>query len=325
MNRTQTLVAIFFASVALATAADYAADHNALLSRLQSMGHGSYTEAEWQDVFTQIEDIAARADQAGDAGEVIEINIVKAMVYSDMQRDYSAALAVLQDIRTRYEASGAAAMRKVFIKQAEVFGKLGDESSVRQVIAEFKASRYYDPETYPFAGGKGPGVPLELVRPTATGSDSLSVTAMEVARTRSQFAEGGYFPTFNVIDRAGGVHELADYRGKVLLLDFWVRDWTPWKRDLPNQVSAYSRYHKSGLEILGFCLERDPADLDAYLSSNKLTWPQVAGDTAVPARLGIFGEASNYLLDQNGMIIGRNLRGADLVEAIKTALSPGDL
>jgi hypothetical protein len=320
MNRMHACLAAFFTSAALAFAADYAADHNALLSKLQSMGHGSYTEAEWQDVFTQIEDIAGRADAAGDVGEVIEINLVKAMVYSDMQRDYSAALAVLQDMRSRYEPSGSTAMRKIYIKQADVCGKLGDEDAVRKVIAEFKASPYYDPETYPFTGGKGPNDPLEMVRPTASGADSLSVTAMEVARTHAQFAEGGYFPTFNVVDRNGVVHELADYRGKVVLLDFWVRDWTPWKRDLPNQASAYARHHQAGFEILGFCLERDPVDLDAYLAANKMAWPQVTDSTALPARLGIFGEAANYLLDQNGVIIGRNLRGADLTEAVKSAL-----
>jgi peroxiredoxin len=302
------------------TAAGYAADRNALLSKLQSMSHGSYTEAEWQQVFEQIEGMAALADQAGDINEVVEINLIKAMVYADMQRDYSAAIAVLKDMRDRYESRRVPAMRKVFIKEADVYGKLGDQDAVRQVIAEFRASPYYDPESYPFAGGSGPNVPLELVRPTATGSDSLSVTAMEVARTRAQYTEGSYFPTFNVVDTSGVVRELADYRGKVLLVDFWVREWTPWKRDLPNVISAYKRYHDQGFEILGLSLEPNTESLETYAAENKMTWPLVVGDRSLAARLGVFGEAANFLIDQNGLIIGRDLRGADLVEAVKTAL-----
>jgi peroxiredoxin len=182
------------------------------------------------------------------------------------------------------------------------------------------ASAYYDAEDYPFTGGQGRDVPLKLVRPSSTAADSLSVTAMEVARTRSRFAPGGYFPEFNVVDRDGVVRVLSDYAGKVLLVDFWVRGWTPWKRDLENLVATHARYRDAGFEVLGFCLERDPADLSAFLQANGMTWPQVHGDTALASQLGIFGEASNVLIDRNGVIVGRDLHGADLVEAVKSAL-----
>jgi peroxiredoxin len=212
-------------------------------------------------------------------------------------------------------------MKKVYVKEADVYGKLGDEAAVRGVIEEFKGSAYYDAEDYPFSGGQGLGEPLTMVRPSATASDSLSVTAMEVARTQSRFSPGNYFPEFNVIDADGVVRERGAYQGKVLLVDFWLRDWTPWKRDLNTLVSAYNRYRSSGFDVIGFCLERDPVDLAGFLGQNGMTWPQVVNEASLSSQLGIFGEASNFLLDRNGAIIGRDLRGADLVEAVKAALA----
>ena len=123
-----------------------------------------------------------------------------------------------------------------------------------------------------------------------------------------------------MVDTEGMVRERRDYEGKVLLVDFWLRDWTPWKRDLNNLVSMYERYHGAGFEIIGFCLERDPADLGGFLGQNRMAWPHVVNDTALCSQLGIFGEASNFLIDRSGAIIGRDLRGADLVEAVKGAL-----
>lgn len=316
-----TILALSLASAVEAQEPSPSDDYRALLSKLQSMGHGSYPDSAWQAVFDQIQVISSRAEQSGDIDQVVEVNLVKAMVYSDMQRDYASALAVLQEIRTRFGASRSPAMKKVFVKEADIYGKLGDEAAVRGVIEEFKASDYYDAEDYPFSGGQGRDVPLTLVRPSSTAADSLSVTAMEVARTQSRFAPGNYFPEFNVVDSSGVVHERADFAGKVLLVDFWLRDWTPWKRDLKTLVSTYDRYRGAGLEVIGFCLERDPVDLSGFLGKSGITWPQVVGDATLPSQLGIFGEASNFLVDRNGTIIGRDLHGADLVEAIKGSLS----
>ncbi|MFH0908872.1 MAG: TlpA disulfide reductase family protein [bacterium] len=303
-----------------AAAPEYAADYKALLSKLQSMGHGSFPETAWRDVLTRIDAISTAAEQAGDLDQAVEANLIKAMVYGDMQHDYAAALAVLEDLKTRFGASRAPAMKKVYVKEADIYGKLGDEAAVRGVINEFKASAHYDAEDYPFSGGQGRDVPLKLVRPSSTAADSLSVTAMEVARTQSRFAPGNYFPEFNVIDSGGVVRERADYAGKVLFVDFWLRDWTPWKRDLKTLVSTYARYRDAGFDVLGFCLERDPADLPGFLTRSGMSWPQIVNESTLSAQLGIFGEASNFLLDRNGAIIGRDLHGADLVEAVKAAL-----
>ena len=52
-----------------------------------------------------------------------------------------------------------------------------------------------------------------------------------------------------------------------------------------------------------------------------MSWPQIVGDDRLPGRFGIYGEATSYLLDPNGVVIGRDLKGSNLVRAIRQTLS----
>lgn len=291
-----------------------------LVSRLQQMGHGYHTEAEWNELFGEIERQEAAAREQGNLGEVVEIGLIEAMVYSDMQRDYRRALAVLQELRDEFGAAAVPNMKKVYVKQAEVLSKLGDEQGIVQLIAEFKRSPAYDPENYSYTGGQGRDVPLAVTRPAGRGSDSVSVSAMEMYRTRARYAPGREFPPFEATTLDGKPFRLADWRGKVVLVDFWLRGWDPWRSELPNLVALYRAYRKSGFEIVGVSLARDTAGLADFLKEQGVKWPQVAGDTALSRKLGIFGEATSFLLARDGTIVERDLRGADLSAAVRRAL-----
>lgn len=303
-----------------AAPAAYAADFSAILSKIQSMGHGSYTEQEWNYTMQQLTSIASRAEKSGDWNTVVESEVIKAMIYSDIRHDYMEALSILQRARDRYGAHRVPAMKKVYVQEAQVYAKLGDEQAVRRVMDEFTASPHFDPESYAYSGGQGRDVPLKMVRPSVTGADSISVTAMNVARQQSRFAAGSLFPDFALNDVHGRMITPHDFRGKVVLVDFWHRDWTPWRRELAHLASVYSRYHDQGFEIIGMCLEPDATDVVQFMSENRMAWPVVTDDTTLARSLGIFGESANFLLDRNGVIIARNLRGSDLVAALRRAL-----
>ena len=300
---------------------DLTAEINALLSRLQSMGHGYYSEAEWNSIFDQINGMAQKAEAAQAWDTLVEVNLIKAMVLSDMIKDYNGAVTVLKDTKTRYAKLGAKNVGKVYVREAEVYSKIGDDEAIRELIAEFKASPYYDPENYSYSGGWGPSDPLTVRRPGSKGDDSVSVSTMEMYRNRARFAPGRYFPDFKAVDANGREISLQNYRGKVVLLDFWATGWEPWKRALPQLVSTYNRYASQGFEIIGINMERNPQDLKGFLKANDITWPQIVNDTKIAKDLGIFGEATSFLLDKNGQIVGRDLVGADLVEALKKTLS----
>jgi peroxiredoxin len=308
------------AFVAVAQQVDLTPEVNALLSRLQSMGHGYFSDAEWKDVYQQVEAMSVKAEQAGAWESLVDIRLIKSMMLSDMRRDYKGALAVLEDTRQRYDNLKLKNMGRVFVREAEVYSKLGDEEAIVRLIAEFKKSPYYDPQNYAYSGGWGREVPLSITRPGARGNDSVSVSTMEMFRNRAKYAPGKSFPDFEFVDSQGNTRRLSEYQGNVVLLDFWATGWEPWKQALPQLLSTYSRYRKDGFEVLGINLERDRAGAEAFVDSQKLPWPQALGQPQIATKFGIFGEATSFLIGQNGQIIDRNLSGADLVQAVKTAL-----
>ena len=300
--------------------ADFTNELNQLLSKLQAMSHGSYNPEEWQAVLSQLDAVRQRAHRDGDLDAVVQSYAIKAMVLADIRDDVPAALAVLEQAKNEYGQRKLPSVKRLYVQQAEYYSRIGDSVAVNKVIAEFRTNPNYDPHTYTVALGEGRNTPVTLVRPTARGADSVSVTAMELARERSRFAPGNLFPSFSIENGQGGTVNLADYRGKVVLLDFWQPGWTPWQRDLEFMLSIYRRYQPVGLEVIGIALG-NAATAQAYATRMQLPWTQVYGNTALPRQLGIFGEATNFLLDQNGIIIGRNLRGAELAAALGRALS----
>ena len=96
---------------------------------------------------------------------------------------------------------------------------------------------------------------------------------------------------------------------------------TPWLRDLDNVKNFYRRYHDQGFEVLGICLEQGAAAVSVFAASQGLHWPQVSGDTTLARQLGIYGGAANYLIDRDGQIMARNVRGADLTATARHALA----
>ncbi|HMP77054.1 MAG TPA: redoxin domain-containing protein [Kiritimatiellia bacterium] len=305
---------------AVSTSARNAPELNRVLSRLQSMGHGSYTQAEWQEAMRELDTVTAEAVRGGNRDLAVQALAVKAMALADMQRDVAGALRVLDEAKRQYAQEKLPSVRRLFIQEADYYGRLGDAVAVRRTIEEFRANPNFDPVEYPVELYDGRNTPMMVVRPSAGGQDSTAVTAMEVARERARFAPGGFFPDFTWTDGAGQPGSLQALRGKVVLVDFWHQGWTPWVRDLGNQRRAYDLYRKLGFEIVGVALDRDIAAARSYAGRERLPWPLVYGEKDLTRQLGLFGESANFLVDQNGIIIGRNLRGAELTHALQRAL-----
>lgn len=291
-----------------------------LLSQLQAMSHGSHPAAEWNAVIESIEDAIAAAKQAGDFEEAISISLILADVYSEMLGNHPRGLKVLTDLRTEMAGQDPAGMPRVYAGLAEVYARMGNEQAIRGLISEFKAGRHYDPRAHAIQGGEDPSTPVTITRPAAGGNDSLTVTMMERSAREARVAQGKVFPPFEMVDTTGRRVRLADYRGRPVLLDFYVRGWRPWEDRLPLLRDLYARKRAAGFDILGICLERRTEGLDDYLAQHDITWRQVAGDTTVPFRLGIGGGAVSFLLDGQGRIVGRDLTGGDLTASVNRLL-----
>ena len=296
--------------------AAFDAKYNAVLSKLQSIGHGYYSEKEWADIDQSIQDLISDAAQRDDGNAIVRASVIQAMVLSDMRRRHAEAVAELAGARKKVAKMKEVDASPLYVKEAEVQAEAGNAAAVADVIAAYKASKYYNPKPYAWSGGTQPGDPLVLARPGATGGDSLPLTVMEKALVRAKSAPGILFPDATLTDIRGQGFTLSSLRGKVVLVDFFARGWKVWEENLPNVSDLWSRYHASGFEVVSICLEPNAAGLDGL----QLPWSVVAGAPALTKPLGIYGETTSYLLDQNGMVIARDLRGQDLVFAVRRAL-----
>ncbi|MGC3990245.1 MAG: redoxin domain-containing protein [Chthoniobacteraceae bacterium] len=135
---------------------------------------------------------------------------------------------------------------------------------------------------------------------------------------------GKAFPDFQERDSTGQPLSISGQKGHVVLVDFWATWCGPCKEEMPNVKAVYEKYHGQGLEIIGVSLDQELAALQGYTRSEKIPWPQYFDgqgfDNKLAQKYGIMMIPSNFLLDQTGKILAKDLRGDDLQAAVAKAL-----
>jgi len=125
-------------------------------------------------------------------------------------------------------------------------------------------------------------------------------------------------------DTAGKPIDLAAYKGKVVLLDFWATWCGPCIGELPNVIAAYEKYHAKGFEIVGISLDEDRAAFEKFIVDRKMTWRhQFDGKgwkNECAVAYGIQSIPATYLIDQDGKIVAMGLRGEQLGQRLARLL-----
>ena len=144
-------------------------------------------------------------------------------------------------------------------------------------------------------------------------------------------AVGQKAPAFEAKTTAGKTVKFPDdYKGKVVLLDFWATWCGPCRSEIPNLVIAHQKYHDKGFEILGVSLDQpgDGAALINFTKHHNMRWPQIYdgkywkadlavkyGISSIPRPILVDGDTGNILAQ------GPAVRGAKLSPAIESALA----
>ncbi len=129
---------------------------------------------------------------------------------------------------------------------------------------------------------------------------------------------------FSQPDANGKPIALSSFKGKYVLVDFWASWCGPCRAESPNLVKAYDKYKSKNFEIFGVSLDLSKDKWLKAIRDDKYSWPQVGDmkgwENAASQQFGILGIPFNMLLDPNGVVIARNLRGEALEKKLEEIL-----
>lgn len=132
-------------------------------------------------------------------------------------------------------------------------------------------------------------------------------------------------PDFKLTTPNGDSLALSDLRGKYVMVDFWASWCAPCRQENPNIVKMYERFKDKNFEILGVSLDRDRDGWVKAIKDDKLVWPQVSDlkfwDSMVTSLYAIQSIPATLIVDPEGLIVARNLRGPELEEKLASLLN----
>jgi thiol-disulfide isomerase/thioredoxin len=249
---------------------------------------GGQTQKDYQDYNTMMmgfgtrqQDMVNRYNEARNKGDATTMNAVQ-MEYQNMEKDVKSALDNFIKAHSKSAVSGYAI--------------------------------YYN-----FQNANVP--PEELERVVGLLDKSILETKYgKLAQEKLKQLRGtmiGYpAANFAQADPSGKMVNLTDLKGKYVLVDFWASWCGPCRAENPNVVNAFNKYKDKGFTVLGVSFDQNKDKWLQAIENDKLTWTQVSdlkgwGNEAGKL-YGISSIPQNLLLDKDGKIVAKNLRGPDL-------------
>ena len=131
-----------------------------------------------------------------------------------------------------------------------------------------------------------------------------------------KLAVGQVAPEITLADPSGNMVSLSSLRGNYVMIDFWAAWCKPCRAENPNVVALYKKYNPKGFEVFGVSLDRKKEDWLKAIEKDGLSWTHVSDlqyfNSEAAQLYNIQAIPATYLLDKEGKIIAKNLRGIAL-------------
>jgi len=163
------------------------------------------------------------------------------------------------------------------------------------------------------------------IKQIETQNENRKKEAVERERLEQLSAIGSIAPELNFPDPNGEVISIESLRGNYVLIDFWASWCRPCRAENPNVVKLYNEYKSKGFTVLSVSLDRDKNRWLSAIKQDNLYWPNHVSDlkqwkSEAVKTYGFTGIPFTVLLDPEGKIIAKNLRGPALENKIKELL-----
>lgn len=258
-------------------------------------------------------------------------NEVMNLLNWDSYRGYQLMIGVSQGVY-RIEGLDMQAKQETSMK---FYDMLGDESRARsKYIAEHYADRNSVLAVLPMLRGNENAALVEQVlakleakNPDYAPLKKYKADMAEAKAQKERLAEGKVAPEFSYPTPDGNKNlGPQDFKGKILVLDFWASWCGPCRQEIPHLKEAFEAYNEKGVEFLSVSIDKDGNAWRKAMKDENMPWAQVQAPKAGKDVMKLYqfsGIPYILVLDQEGRIVGKNLRGQKLMDKLEEMVNGG--
>ncbi len=144
-------------------------------------------------------------------------------------------------------------------------------------------------------------------------------------RPQSKLIEDSPFPPLELTDLDGKTHNIKDYRGKVVIIDFWATWCGPCRASTPYLLEVYEKFKDKGLVIFGISLDTSRKELTDYLEEHKIPWPQyfdgLGWQNKIWQQIGGNAIPLIIVIDQQGIVRHSGISAPEIEQAVSRLLA----